>query len=200
MPKSPKVYLLLGPPGSGKSTYARHMMKCLGIKKRFHVGWFVATSGKKKFDKQTRRGSFVPKVSHDFLRFVKYHAGKRDCILDGFPRSMEQAKTLLKFYDLEQIFLIHVSPSAEDLYNWSLERQMGRSKRRGEVLDKKQYEAKIRRYLRYEKNAIDWLKDNLLRENLCEIDSHWSLEEGLNSFQERILALTGHNIVHTLDE
>ncbi len=189
-----KVYLVLGPPGSGKTTHSKRLMRWLGIKKRYHVAWFVRTNGKNKFKMQKRRGSFIPNVSHEFLEFVKWHAKEQDCVIDGFPRTIEQAKAIFKAFRKEQIILLHVNSSAPNFENWSLEVQAKRALNRGKPLDNKLYKAKVKRFLRYEAKVISWLKKNLKVEQVYEIDCYRPLEDSIAELK-KVLQQHGHEII-----
>jgi len=166
-----KVYIVLGPPAVGKTSYRNALCKWLEITKRYHVAWYVKTNGRHNFDLQERRGSFVKNVSKPFLTFVKRHSGEQNCVIDGFPRNLTQAKMLFKFFEPQELVLIYVNSHVADLKQWSYERQVRRATRRGEPIDEKLYHAKINRYLRYELAAINYLKSQLQPEQIIELDS-----------------------------
>lgn len=182
-----KIHLILGPPGSGKTTYTKRLMRFLDIKKRYHVAWYVRTNGKNKFKIQTRRGSFVPKVSYEFLEYVKWHSAEEDCIIDGFPRNVGQAKILLKTFPLKQISLLQITSSKPDLESWSFERQFNRAVRWGKKLDRKLYRAKINRFLRYEIKAIDFLKEKLSPQQVYEVDCSQPLNDSITQLKEKLV-------------
>ena len=176
----------MGPPGAGKTTYGKYLMRCLGISKRYHVAWFVRTNGKNKFEMQKRRGSFIPNVSNEFLEFVHWHTKGQDGVIDGFPRTIGQAKAIFKTFKKEQLTLLHITSSAPDFEDWSLERQAKRAFKRGKSLDDKLYQAKLRRFLRYEAKAIAWLKEKLPMEQVYEIDCYKPLEVSRAQFRETL--------------
>ncbi len=176
----------MGPPGAGKTTHGKNLMRWLNIKKRYHVAWYVRTNGKNKFEIQKRRGSFIANVSKEFLEFVKWHAEGKDCVIDGFPRTLEQAKILTRTFTKDQIVLLQITTSAPDFEIWSLKRQASRALRRNRVPDQRLYKAKIKRFLRYEARAISWLKTVLPEKQVYEIDCYEPVEISTAQLKETL--------------
>ena len=93
--------VFLGPPGAGKGTYAKELVKILGIPHISTGDMFreaVASGSEigKKVKEIMDRGDLIP---DDIVNaVVKERLSKPDCekgfILDGYPRTVEQAKAL----------------------------------------------------------------------------------------------------------
>lgn len=123
------VYILIGPPGSGKGTQAEFLSKRLRIKS-FSSGQILRqeiaakTSLGKQADALLKRGLLMPdevvckmmiKRAAVALRPRLGGAqGRTGLILDGFPRNLNQAKILDEFLKSEKtrniIIDIHLSP------------------------------------------------------------------------------------------
>lgn len=93
--------VFLGPPGAGKGTYAKELVKILNIPHISTGDMFreAVTSGSelgKKVEEILKRGDLVP--DDLTISIVKERLSKEDCkngfILDGFPRTVDQAKAL----------------------------------------------------------------------------------------------------------
>ena len=95
------ILVLLGPPGSGKGTYASILTGRLGIP-HVSTGDLVREEVKagtevgKMIEEYNRRGELVPDGT--ILELLKKRVSKPDCskgfILDGFPRTLKQAEAL----------------------------------------------------------------------------------------------------------
>lgn len=93
--------VFLGPPGAGKGTYAKELVKILGIPHISTGDMFreaVASGSElgKKVKEIMDRGDLIP---DDIVNaVVKERLSKPDCekgfILDGYPRTVEQARAL----------------------------------------------------------------------------------------------------------
>ena len=102
--------VLLGPPGSGKGTYASRLSPILSIP---HVA--TGNMVRKEISEQTRLGEAIKEHSNKgglvpdqiITQLLKKRLGQSDCengfILDGFPRTKKQAEAL------EEISVIHLS-------------------------------------------------------------------------------------------
>ncbi|MBO8161945.1 MAG: adenylate kinase [Thermosipho sp. (in: Bacteria)] len=93
--------VFLGPPGAGKGTYAKELVKMLGIPHISTGDMFreaVASGSElgKKVEEILKKGELVP--DDLTISIVKERLAKEDCekgfILDGFPRTVDQAKAL----------------------------------------------------------------------------------------------------------
>ncbi len=102
--------VLLGPPGSGKGTYASRLEKKFGWP-QISTGDLLRQSVKKdtELGKEAKKymdeGKLVP--NEIVIKLLKERISKDDCeegfILDGFPRSLEQAKELEKITEIELV-------------------------------------------------------------------------------------------------
>ena len=93
--------VFLGPPGAGKGTYAKELVKILGIPHISTGDMFreaVASGSElgKKVKEIMDRGDLIPDEIVNAV--VRERLSKPDCekgfILDGYPRTVEQAKAL----------------------------------------------------------------------------------------------------------
>lgn len=124
--------LLMGPPGAGKGTQAAELIKKFSIPQistgdMFRAAVKEGTELGKKAKACMDKGELVP--DEVTIGIVRERLAKDDCkngfILDGFPRTVEQADALAKILDdfgikLTRVLNIHVP--AEDL----IERAVGR--------------------------------------------------------------------------
>ena len=124
--------LLMGPPGAGKGTQAAELIKKFSIPQistgdMFRAAVKEGTELGKKAKACMDKGELVP--DEVTVGIVRERLAKDDCkngfILDGFPRTVEQADALAKILDelgikLTRVLNIHVP--AEDL----IERAVGR--------------------------------------------------------------------------
>ena len=102
--------VLLGPPGSGKGTYASRLQEKFGwpqistgdllreeVKKGSETG--------KEAEAYMKEGKLVP--NEIVLKILKERISQEDCkegfILDGFPRSLEQAEELEKITGIDLV-------------------------------------------------------------------------------------------------
>jgi adenylate kinase len=93
--------ILIGPPGAGKGTQAKRMIDRLGVPQistgdMFRAAVKDGTPMGKKAKEYMDKGALVP--DEVVIGVVNERFGKPDCkkgfILDGFPRTQEQAKAL----------------------------------------------------------------------------------------------------------
>ena len=124
--------LLMGPPGAGKGTQAAELVKKFSIPQistgdMFRAAVKEGTELGKKAKACMDAGTLVP--DEVTIGIVRERLAKDDCkngfMLDGFPRTVEQADALAKILDelgmkLTKVLNIHVP--AEDL----IERAVGR--------------------------------------------------------------------------
>lgn len=107
--------VLLGPPGSGKGTYASRLTAKLGIP-HVSTGDIVREeiNGQTDFGKRIReysdRGALVPdEIITDLLRRrLEKPDYERGFILDGFPRTIPQAEALNRIAQIDVVINLNV--------------------------------------------------------------------------------------------
>jgi adenylate kinase len=102
------IIVLLGPPGSGKGTYASILTKKLNIP-HISTGDLVREEIKagtklgKEAAEYVNRGELIP--DEKILEILKNRVSKQDCvkgfILDGYPRTLKQAEDLNKAAEVD---------------------------------------------------------------------------------------------------
>ena len=107
--------ILLGPPGAGKGTQAKYLTNTFGLK-QLSTGDMLraAIEGGSDLGKQVQlivdAGDLVP--DNIMIEMITTRITRADCaggfILDGFPRTVVQAKTLHEVLSLKQIKIDHV--------------------------------------------------------------------------------------------
>ncbi|MEM2320753.1 MAG: adenylate kinase [Candidatus Bathyarchaeia archaeon] len=102
--------IIFGPPGSGKGTYASRLMSMLGVP-HISTGDLVREEIKGQTDigrivkQYVERGELVPdKIIIDLLvRRLRGSDAERGFILDGFPRTINQAKFLEENFKVDLV-------------------------------------------------------------------------------------------------
>ncbi len=101
MTSNPTVYLVFGPQGSGKTTQAEYLSEHLELP-FFDSGEQLRTiaHGQGELSAKIRQimleGKLVPNdiLRRIFQQFLASHSSSNGLVIDGFPRTMEQAKLL----------------------------------------------------------------------------------------------------------
>ena len=93
--KQGKIIVLLGPPGAGKGTLAKKLVKRNGFQ-HISTGDMIRKSDDKELKDLIAKGKFVPdkimiKLLKEKLATLDFEKG---VILDGFPRTLDQAHKL----------------------------------------------------------------------------------------------------------
>ena len=103
-------YLLFGPPGAGKGTHASKLMGALKIAHIstgdiFRAEVKLGSSLGKKVSDYLNRGELVPDeiVNEVLKKWIIKTDNTQGFILDGYPRTIEQAKALEKFAKINAI-------------------------------------------------------------------------------------------------
>jgi adenylate kinase len=107
--------IILGPPGSGKGTYASRLQLKLGIP-AIATGDMLREIARQKSKLAKTVGDYMStgKLVPDeiVIQVLKGRLARDDCekgfILDGFPRTIEQAKALDKITSIDAVILLHV--------------------------------------------------------------------------------------------
>jgi len=107
--------VMLGPPGSGKGTYASRLTKMLGIP-HISTGDMVREEIKaqteigKKIKEYNDRGELVPDeiIIKLLAERLKKADAKKGFILDGFPRTLRQAEALEKISEIDLVINLNV--------------------------------------------------------------------------------------------
>ena len=93
--KQGKIIVLLGPPGAGKGTLAKKLVKRNGFQ-HISTGDMIRKSDDKELKDLIAKGKFVP--DKIMIKLLKEKLGSLDfekgVILDGFPRTLDQAHKL----------------------------------------------------------------------------------------------------------
>ena len=107
--------VMLGPPGAGKGTYASRLTKILGIP-HISTGDMVREEIKKQTDlgkkikEYSDKGVLVP--DDIIIKLLEERLKKPDCkegfILDGFPRTINQAEALEKIAKVDLVINLKV--------------------------------------------------------------------------------------------
>jgi len=107
--------IIFGPPGSGKGTYATRLQTQLGIPAIatgdiFREAIKQDTPLGRRVEKYLRSGQLVP--DDIVIEVLKERINRKDCekgfILDGFPRTIEQAKALGRIAKIDAIINLQV--------------------------------------------------------------------------------------------
>ncbi|MFX0149420.1 MAG: adenylate kinase [Candidatus Hodarchaeota archaeon] len=107
--------IILGPPGSGKGTQAKFIMKTNGIP-QISTGDLLraAVKNRTKLGLQAKEFMNTGKLVPDdiVLKLLKERIDQNDCengfILDGYPRNINQAQQLEKITDIDLVINIEV--------------------------------------------------------------------------------------------
>ena len=105
--------ILLGPPGAGKGTVSEKLVKEFGfvhispgeifreeVRKKTELG--------KKLKEYIERGNLVPDTFTDEVVKLEMQ-GKKNLLLDGYPRVVSQAKTLETFCKIDKVIYLHLT-------------------------------------------------------------------------------------------
>lgn len=103
--------LLLGPPGAGKGTQSERLAERYGVE---HITTGAALRANRDMETEygsprefMEAGELVPDPVVDEIVDVALSSTK-GFVLDGYPRTVEQAETLAEMTDLDVVFLLEV--------------------------------------------------------------------------------------------
>ncbi len=163
-------FIVLGPPGSGKSTQAKMLAEFLGVP-CLTVGNLLSyiskadTEEAKEIKKAMEEGTLVDdeltlRILNEQLKSSSYEDG---VVIDGFPRNVEQAQEF--DFELEKVLYINVSDeeSKKRLF------KRGRKDDTGEAIKER-----LNVYHEETKQVLDFYKEKGI---LLEIDGEREIEK-----------------------
>jgi adenylate kinase len=108
-------FLIFGPPGSGKGTYATRLeaklgMTAIAVGDVFRDAIKQGTALGKKVDSYLKSGQLVPDdvVIEVLEKKIHQKEGRTGFILDGFPRTIQQAEALEKISKIDAVINLQV--------------------------------------------------------------------------------------------
>ena len=156
----PKI-IMIGGPGSGKSTYSELLKKELGIAHIYTGDMMRALSKKntpdgKKVRELLKKGEFAPTpiVIDAVKERLKKPDAQKGYIFDGFPRSVEQAEMMEKV-NIEYDHVINLQVSEEEVIRRLTAR--GRADDKPEIIKNR-----IKVYHRETAPLLQYYKDEII--------------------------------------
>ena len=182
--------ILFGPPGAGKGTQAKHLVKKLNgfqistgdilrdeIKKDTEIG--------KKIINNMNEGKFVSdEIVNNLIKDIIYDPQKKNrLIFDGYPRSLSQAKNLNLLLEksdqkIDLVFFLNVN---KEIIIERIEKRKIEEKRSDDDLDTiiKRYDT----YMKTTKPVLDFYSKNI---NFHEIDGSLKIDQITNKIDNFI--------------
>lgn len=129
------IYLIFGPPGCGKGTQSLKISNHLKIN-HISTGTILRQTNNDEIQKLLKDGKFVSDDLINKIIFEKLQEEKNDIILDGYPRTLEQAKVILNYFTKKNtdLVVIYLNLSRNDCLNRILNRNEDRVDDNEEVL------------------------------------------------------------------
>jgi adenylate kinase len=94
------IVLLFGAPGTGKSTYGRYLATRLGVPWISSGQLLREVSGRdERVAKRIEAGELVPDEEVERVLHARLDEAPRGFVLDGYPRTVAQARRLLRFLE-----------------------------------------------------------------------------------------------------
>lgn len=194
-----RVICTLGLPGTGKSTQIKEIQKVTNAP-RYHLGeWYKGMqdaegSGDVDNKERSAKGELVEGLDDNFLEMVA-QSPDENIILDGFPRSVEQAEKLYEVaaaenWDLQFVHLSFSQDQVMSSYMRQVSRSLigsGESLESGEV-DKKEIFGKIKRAIEQDVAAIKAVKATIQETtgSISDIDCARSPQEVTKEIQDKL--------------
>ena len=182
--------ILFGPPGAGKGTQAKHLVKKINgfqistgdilrdeIKKDTDIG--------KKIINDMNNGKFVSdEIVNNLISNIIFDPLKKNkLIFDGYPRSLSQAKNLNSLLEksdqkIDLVFFLNVN---KEIIIERIEKRKIEEKRSDDVLDTivKRYDT----YMKTTKPVLDFYSKNM---NFHEIDGSLKIDQITNKIDDFI--------------
>ena len=182
--------ILFGPPGAGKGTQAKHLVKKINgfqistgdilrdeIKKDTDIG--------KKIINDMNDGKFVSdEIVNNLISNIIFDPLKKNkLIFDGYPRSLSQAKNLNSLLEksdqkIDLVFFLNVN---KEIIIERIEKRKIEEKRSDDVLDTivKRYDT----YMKTTKPVLDFYSKNM---NFHEIDGSLKIDQITNKIDDFI--------------
>ncbi len=117
----PWQIIMIGGPGSGKSTYSKYITKHFNIPHIYTGDMMRALATKdtpdgKRVKELLANGKFAPTeiVMREVMDRLKKPDAKNGYVFDGFPRNMEQVESMNK-NNIEHNFIINLQVSEEEV-------------------------------------------------------------------------------------
>jgi len=157
-----KRYIMIGGPGSGKSTYSEFMKKKLNIA-HIYTGDMMRDLAKtdtpdgKKVRELLDKGEFAPTpiVINAVLNRLQKPDAQKGYVFDGFPRNVEQAKAM-EDKGIEYDYVIYLDVSEEEVIRRLTSR--GRADDKPEIIKNR-----LKVFHRETAPLLDYYKDELIK-------------------------------------
>lgn len=154
----PKLIVLMGGPGAGKGTFAK-ILRTDHDYKYIETGALLrAMPADSEIGRTIAAGNLVPDTAL-FDMIASHLTGNTDILLDGFPRTIGQAKWLIQNYANK--FNIHVlyTNVPTDIIIKRLTKRFNEGSKRADDGDPEIVKRRIENFINTTMPAIDWLRD-----------------------------------------
>lgn len=166
--------ILIGPPGSGKGYISNRIIKDHNKINHISTGIILRECDDEEIQKKLKQGQMV---SDDLIiRIInsKIKNSSSVLLLDGFPRNLEQAKSL----DIHYVKIVIVLKVDDNI---CLERIINRQDNREDDTDKSIIKKRIQMYHDLTKPVIDFYKD---KTTVCFVNGNENKENVYKQIQD----------------